>query len=538
MLTDAESYCITQHVEQIDRWLNKCGKKHSDPCNIPASTVLPKRLILFEDSPNKESLVTVHKEDASLQYVALSYCWGLKQNFTTKSDTLNEMEQQIQYHQLPKTLQHVFCIVRKLGFKYLWVDAICILQDPGSPEWKSEAAKMGDVYANATLVIGAMASPDVHAGLFIEIRDYSDEEKARFHNDMRTCRTLTQKDWHGRLQLTYPLLCRAWAFQERLLARRIVHFTAMELVWECKGDRWCKCGDEETENSVLSGNINNMNSAFRECRDNPTPSKIHLMWRECVKSFSKRDLTKLDDRLFAIDGIASCLRSPDPAAYADLYFHGLWKDALPWDLLWYCDQTSSLESNKSRSPSFSWSSVDCGIEWPTCDNCTLEDRFSRAISTGTCLEFRSKCEKEMKKILFLADAVTDGEALTIVSRITPIVLKHQDNPGQGASWLVENTKSEDSQTLPFYPDIQCGSSAEEQRYEGATKYYYVEIVSFDDGSAIRQAGLIVRRSHITNVEEQEELYERVGMAGDISCNMELGGGGWPIGGGLRTIVLV
>jgi len=40
----------------------------------------------------------------------------------------------------------------------------------------------------------------------------------------------------------FPLLSRAWAFQERLLSRRILHFCTSELVWECRELTECECG--------------------------------------------------------------------------------------------------------------------------------------------------------------------------------------------------------------------------------------------------------------------------------------------------------
>jgi hypothetical protein len=232
-----------------------------------------------------------------------------------------------------------------------------------------------------------MASKSAHDGLFIEGGEYSEEQKEKFHKIMRTCKTMTQKEWYNLILQNYPLLYRGWAFQERLLARRIVHFTKMELIWECMEDRWCECA-EQSLNTGLSGKANNMNSALKDCRNKPTAAKIRLMWRECVKNFSKRDLTVVDDRLEATDGIASYLRGPDPAAYTCLYLQGPWEDALPWGLLWYCDQTSKLEKAKVRGPSYSWSSVECGIEGPACDDCPKLERPSPAISTGTCFEFR------------------------------------------------------------------------------------------------------------------------------------------------------
>lgn len=38
-----------------------------------------------------------------------------------------------------------------------------------------------------------------------------------------------------------PLLTRAWAFQERFLPARTLHFHAEELIWECRSLTTCEC---------------------------------------------------------------------------------------------------------------------------------------------------------------------------------------------------------------------------------------------------------------------------------------------------------
>ena len=521
---------------QIKGWLNTCSNTHSQDCNGLGSSILPKRLIFFNDNPSTEHLVTVDELKERPQYVALSYCWGREQNFKTEAHNLREMEQCIPYDQLPKTLRDVFLMVRKLGFRYLWIDALCILQDPTGDEWRTEAGKMGDAYANASLVISATASPSVHYGLFADMReDYTDEQKTEFHRIMRTCRTMTQSEWHGPIKDTHPLLCRAWAFQERLLARRTVHFTNMELIWECMGDRWCECSDESLTGG-LTGKINNLNCALRECRVDPDPAKARLMWRECVKSFSKRDLTMLNDRLFAIAGIASYIRGADPTAYHNQYHYGLWKDFLPWDLLWYCDQTSSLREAKSRGPSYSWSSVDCGVEWPTCDHLGSDVKFSQAISTGTCIEFKPEDHASEQEGRLCKVAAVETCGVTITSRIARVLISGSHiQPMQGQSWTVKSAKGENEQTLPFYPDIVLSGSNDRQEIE---TYYYIEIAGIKVHSSVREMGLIVRKYRLHGSDCDMPVYERVGIAGDISCSAKGSKQSWFTGGEVQKIILV
>jgi hypothetical protein len=59
-----------------------------------------------------------------------------------------------------------------MGIKYVWIDSLCIIQG-NSQDWHSEAAKMGDVYWNATLVVAASGAKDSSKVLFISERPLS-----------------------------------------------------------------------------------------------------------------------------------------------------------------------------------------------------------------------------------------------------------------------------------------------------------------------------------------------------------------------------
>ena len=87
---------------------------------------------------------------------------------------------------------------------------------------------------------------------------------------------------------------------------------------------------------------------------------MRRMWREIVKSYLRRRLTRGDDKLPALSGVARLLAN----ATGGEYVAGLWKSAMPFDLLWRCNPSSKLRMEKVRKPSWSWTSVDSGINWP------------------------------------------------------------------------------------------------------------------------------------------------------------------------------
>lgn len=57
-----------------------------------------------------------------------------------------------------------------LGYCYIWVDSLCIIQDD-RVDWEREAAKMGSVYENALLTIAATDARDANYSLLDEAHD-------------------------------------------------------------------------------------------------------------------------------------------------------------------------------------------------------------------------------------------------------------------------------------------------------------------------------------------------------------------------------
>ena len=64
---------------------------------------------------------------------------------------------------LPATIQDAIIVTRKLGLRYLWVDALCIFQDSTSDK-DAEIAKMDQIYQNARLTISAASAEKCQDG--------------------------------------------------------------------------------------------------------------------------------------------------------------------------------------------------------------------------------------------------------------------------------------------------------------------------------------------------------------------------------------
>ena len=62
-------------------------------------------------------------------YVALSYSWGKGNTFKTTAQSINRFMAGFQAAELPKTLKDAVIVAHKMGYEWIWIDQLCILQD-------------------------------------------------------------------------------------------------------------------------------------------------------------------------------------------------------------------------------------------------------------------------------------------------------------------------------------------------------------------------------------------------------------------------
>ena len=90
------------------------------------------------------------------------------------------------------------------------------------------------------------------------------------------------------------------------------------------------------------------------------PSENYKKWQRLVEWYSSCKVTKEEDKLIAISGIAKRFHS----ALSSEYLAGLWRDNLPIELIWRVSRAESdnvQRPSRYRAPSWSWASVDTQI---------------------------------------------------------------------------------------------------------------------------------------------------------------------------------
>lgn len=158
---------------------------------------------------------------------------------TTKASLATRMKQ-IPIEVLPKTFRDAVTFTRELGIQYLWIDALCILQDD-EDDWEKESSKMASIYQNSYLTIAATASNASNKRCF---RPSKPSVIFKFANTAPNppSSTIGSTD-----MLLYPETCisraflfddaplntRAWTLQEMLLSCRTINFTKDQVFWHC-----------------------------------------------------------------------------------------------------------------------------------------------------------------------------------------------------------------------------------------------------------------------------------------------------------------
>jgi hypothetical protein len=307
--------------------------------------------VLYIDgvSKNKVSRREIHQR----QYIALSYCWGTKGNFTTTLSTITARTSQMPLDGLPQTIKDAITITRKLDIQYLWVDAICIIQGNSKEavkDWQTHSTMMAEIYGNAFLTIAAAAASDVHQGIFNERciptlfrMPYGSKDAYEYITSGRGV-----KD--DKL-LAAPLSRRSWAFQERLLSQRLVAYGESQLFWQCREKKCVEDGSELQISHQIHGLFDE--GVFQD------KARFSDMWHEIVSDYSSTNATYESDKLPALSGLAKTVQ----AACGDEYIAGLWKRTISTDLCWQAISRTTRKPLRYRAPSWSWASLDGSILW-------------------------------------------------------------------------------------------------------------------------------------------------------------------------------
>ena len=206
---------------------------------------------------------------------------------------------------------------------------------------------MGDIYANATLTVAATWSHSSDSGLFSKISTDLKAASLSATGIFVRPKIPTFPYRHNQNSGYWPLLHRAWVYQERKLSSRVVHFGKDQLYWECNSGFEAEDGSEK----YSAGSLKLKSTLAEPDQD----------WRHAVEHYSWLNLTFEKDRLPAISAVVKRMQSLRPN---DVYVAGVWTSSLLHDLTWF-----ALEGYRyprrldSSGPSWSWISASSGVSF-------------------------------------------------------------------------------------------------------------------------------------------------------------------------------
>ncbi|KAH7342629.1 heterokaryon incompatibility protein-domain-containing protein [Rhexocercosporidium sp. MPI-PUGE-AT-0058] len=356
-LTSHDQMAFEKRLTLPTYWLLRCLKSHKQCNPNQGEAFLTKRLIVLD----KLNLIETHPNQR-VSYCTLSYRW-MEFAVVLRQDNLSNFQHAIPAKELSQTIQHAMAVARDLGFKYMWVDALCIVQDMAE-DWQDQAAEMDKIYHFSSLTI-AMVDSDKDWQ-----RDYH-----RFRPKSKADRK--QNLWRPGGELD----TRGWTLQESVLPRRTLSIMRSGIYWTCtrwncsenypagipddKEWRWREATVKSTTN--MRSNIHEVN--FPDLQGWATQSAQSIsgyeLWHRLVEDYTCRDLTVLSDKLTAIEGIAKFLA---PFLDNDKCFAGVWRRNFQQDLLWISKGYKGIVDPASLAvlnafPSWSWGSVGRTVEY-------------------------------------------------------------------------------------------------------------------------------------------------------------------------------
>ena len=359
-------------------WLANCLEYHDCSPDRGTDPVLPHRVLDVVGRNGQPFLVQTNGQQMA-KYVTLSYQWGNSRQLMTTTDTVEEMYRSIPIQRMPKTFKDVVMFTRLLDIQYLWIDALCIIQD-SKEDCLQQLSVMSEIYAQSTLTIAAIGSCNADDGCG-PCRNKLALCRCQF--SQRSCIQPSERYKDFSLIESQSLHGRAWCLQETEITPRLLSLGADQLYWQCR-ETVCRESNpmelytpQSVARSVKIGGWPLLKRSFDHDATNPF-SKSYFSWYKLVERYSQRQITFRADKLPAISALAnqfaiSFAGETGPANSED-YCCGLWRQDLYCGLIWTAESPSKFSVCHYVAPSWSWAASNDDISFH--ENDTDENRRS------------------------------------------------------------------------------------------------------------------------------------------------------------------
>lgn len=386
------------HFDLVRDWLTECETVHDCAWQAQLARATEKPIsVLLVDVEERKLVGPYTIASRITPYCALSYVCGQSMVFRTSKSTLNQLRQPRALDNPDLGISPLFkdamTLVHKIGQRYLWIDALCIVQDD-EKQLHDDISHMDSIYQFAILTIAVIATVDASNNI---------------PGVLPATRTqLPSAQIHGRELFIKPVPLhlavlgsryesRAWTFQERLLANKYLFISDWVVYFSCekmlRSEFDLGLGPYINVTPLVINPLRTLESYRNPYENDPdhlrereishdgigemSPRSFLSPYFELVRQYSQRSLRYESDIYNAFTGIAVRLQN----AYAPLEFqsglpvryltvlHPLeaLKDplfgALPAALHWMPSSKRLKRREGADYPSWSWGGWVGGIEW-------------------------------------------------------------------------------------------------------------------------------------------------------------------------------
>ncbi|PSR77245.1 heterokaryon incompatibility protein-domain-containing protein [Coniella lustricola] len=361
-------------LDMIQGWLDACENSTQCAQDHNDAGILPTRLVFLGDKTVTQPPRVVEFNDAdsksSIKYACLSYCWGTSGlPLKTTSKTLAEYKAGLPEREIPQLFRDAIFMTQSVGIQYLWIDALCILQDD-KRDWERESALMSDIFRSAHITIGAAIASSCHDTLFqprenpyIDIDFQSklcSDVSGQVSIDLRGIQySRSRFSWQADLQDSV-WNTRGWVWQEQHIAQRLLIVGKRMVHLRCHSRLL-------SEDGGILDDFGHPSAALQHLDEEMAG------WMDSMVEVASRAFTFPQDKLAAVAGLAKGLYKLQQKAGRKpvKYLAGHWQDrSLFASLQWivcqpqcsFNDLLSTLLHNTDDyiAPSWSWASRNQG----------------------------------------------------------------------------------------------------------------------------------------------------------------------------------
>lgn len=282
-------------------WIDICQQHHYSSCFFEESKLIASFRVI-----DCETRLVV-EATSRLPYVALSYVWGSRPFQASGNLRTGVCVPDV----LPDVIEDAITVTLRLGWRYLWVDRLCIDQENDADK-HGQIGQMDKIYSGASTTLVAAAGLDADFGLpgvgktSRMPQSFAIVRGQLLASTMRSPEILTS---HSKWAT------RAWTYQEAVLSTRRLVFTEEQVYFECSCMHCCESvvdplnlpinqiqNNEEFRSQMRIG----YSGSYAGVGQNPDQEeslKVISQIRDHVKCFTARQLSYESDSLHAFLGI-------------------------------------------------------------------------------------------------------------------------------------------------------------------------------------------------------------------------------------------